>query len=746
VQLTLKGGFTFPVMFAVLAAAIVLAGLFYYRAYGSLRRGQWQLLLGLRIVAIVIVVLLLFRPVFSYQLTYQEKPALVVLIDTSASMSVADGVSGVPRIELARQQVERWYARLAEDFAVHLMQFSDRAMPLHDQSQLATLAANGRSTSLSTALQAAVQQVPKKELEAVILLSDGIHNTARSPLEVASKLGVVVHTVGVGASLRSNVSFRDVQVTGIDCPEQMPIHNKAKITGSVEAIGLRGRPVQVLLEEDGKQIQEAELTLDDVEGSQKVEFEIRPTVKGRHTYTVRVAPLADEKIAQNNQRTAVSMVTEPGIRVLYIEGTTRREYGAISSWFLAKDPDIEFCSMYQTRHNTFVARGNIADLVLKSIPSDEETIRKFDVFILGDLDSSFLRAEVQEMILRRVREGAGLLMIGGYHALGPGGYGGTPLGQAVPLRLGGREIGQITDPYLPQLTPEGVRHPIFANIDGFFPTRAAPPREAGLPELDGCTKVEGASPGATVLATNPLAGDMPVLAVQVLEKGRTAVFCGDTTWKWQQGPRALDQETPFLRYWGQMVRWLAGRSEAVEAKASISAATDKGFYDPEEPARITAVVRDDKGEGTTSATVMAKIQGPSNQLDEVPMVGAPGPGGHYAAAYVPKTAGKYEIVVEAKVGETVLASEKLPIEVGRVNLEFEKLDMDEKTLARIAADAKGRYVHVSVADSLIEQLDKQQRQKTEKKERKLYWPPGLWTLFVAVLTAEWILRRRFQLR
>ncbi|MCR4416055.1 MAG: hypothetical protein NUV77_26875, partial [Thermoguttaceae bacterium] len=82
-QLTLKGGFTFPVMFAVLAGAIALAGVFYRRAYGSLGRGQWQLLLGLRIVAIVIVVLLLFRPVFSYQLTYQEKPAVVFLIDTS---------------------------------------------------------------------------------------------------------------------------------------------------------------------------------------------------------------------------------------------------------------------------------------------------------------------------------------------------------------------------------------------------------------------------------------------------------------------------------------------------------------------------------------------------------------------------------------------------------------------------------------------------------------------------------------
>ena len=48
-------------------------------------------------------------------------------------------------------------------------------------------------------------------------------------------------------------------------------------------------------------------------------------------------------------------------------------------------------------------------------------------------------------------------------------------------------------------------------------------------------------------------------------EGRSAVFCGDTTRKWQQGPRALDQESPFLQFWGQMIRWAAGRASDVEA-------------------------------------------------------------------------------------------------------------------------------------------------------------------------------------
>ena len=89
---------------------------------------------------------------------------------------------------------------------------------------------------------------------------------------------------------------------------------------------------------------------------------------------------------------------------------------------------------------------------------------------------------------------------------------------------------------------------------------------------------------------------------------------------------------------------------------------------------------------------------------------------------------------------------KVPIEVGSANLEFEKLDLDEKTLLDIAAAAGGRYVHLSTADHFIEQLDRHQRKKIVYVEQRLYWPPGLWTLLVAALTTEWILRRRYQLR
>lgn len=748
VTITLAQGYSLYTMLAVAAAAIALAGVFYYHTYGTLSGAKWRLLLALRAAAILLVVLLLFRPVLSYTESVARKSALIFLLDASQSMSISDDASGITRFSQARTQIEKWWNRLQKDFELHLFSFADKATPHKGPEDLVALAPDGQATSLSSALQAAARQETAGPVEAVFLLSDGIHNSARSPIEAASRMNMVCHTVGVGASLRGNPSFRDVQVTGIDCPDRLMLNNLARIKGSIEGVNLAGRVVKAILEEDGQQIGEQELTLDDVEGAQEVAFEFRPGAKGQHRYTVRVAPLPDEKIAENNQRSTVALVVEPGLRVLYIEGTLRAEYGAIVDRFLAKDPDLEFCALVQTRPNVFLKRTNIEGLQFSAIPNDAATISKFDVFVLGDLDASYLKPAVQELILSRVREGGGLLMLGGYHSLGPGGYEGTLIGDALPVRLGGRDIGQNTDAFLPTLTPDGARHPVFANIGDFFPTRQRlEPRRAGLPPLNGCTRIEAAKPGATVLATQGPAEDAPpVLAWQPLGKGRTAVFCGDTTRNWQQGARAFGEESPFTRFWGQMVRALAGRDASVEAAAGITGSADKARYEPEEPIRLSAVVRNQEGQGAAGAHTVAKITLSSGETIEIPLLPQAGPPGHYGGEYDPKAPGLCEIVFEARVGEQTVTSGKLAVEVGRQNLEFEKLDLDEKTLGRIAAETGGRYANIAASDLLIDQLDRALKKKQRRVDRELYWPPLVWTLFVSIVSAEWFLRRKFQLR
>ncbi len=821
-ELVLAQGYSFPFLFAVLVMAMGITAFFYSRTFGTLTRRRFSTLLLLRFLTICTVVLLIVKPTLQYTKEQVQRKSIVFSVDTSASMGISDGAGVVAgtenqegggavalqiRLDQIKDKIKSWSGKLEKDFLLHLIDFSENATNRQEVGEYLSLKAEGKSTSLSWGLVGALsvmdgkKKVPAKEIEAVFLFSDGQHNSARNPLPDAEKLGVPVYSIGVGTGLKSSSSFKDVQVSDIRVPERLTLNNKARITAGVDAVGLEGRLVRVVLEEDTtfasdpsratkketppnepgtaspvsppanepekpgtaapgssnrREIASQELTLDAIEGPQEVVFEFKPEKVGRTLYIARVEPLADEAIKENNERQTAALVVEPGMRVFYLEGTLRPETGAITERFLSKDPDLQFYAMVQTKPNVFQKRTNIDDFELKGLPTDQTTIDSFDVFILGDIDSSYLKPELQQMIVNRVQNGAGLLMLGGYHSLGPGGYAGTPIGKILPVILGDREVGQYSEPFMPKLTPDGVNSHIFANIGDFFPTTAGPGKRTGLPTLDGCTRVLAPNPAATTLATCPgvkVPGpgggevEMPVVTFQPVGSGRTVVFTGDTTRKWQQGPRALGQDSPFMQFWGQMVRFLAGREGPVVREAGVSAAVDKAYYDPQESVTITATVKNADGEGTEKATVTGTIIRPDGQKDEVKLEPIQGTPGKYTASYAPQVIGQQEVKVDAKIdGQTHAAPEKMIIDVGRPNMEFDRLDLNEDLMTKIANASGGRYAHITTADFLIDQLNRDLMKRKVIEQVPLAPPLFFWLVFVVLLTVEWALRRRYHLR
>ncbi len=184
-RLTLEEGYSVWTMPVVAAAAVMLAGVFYRRVLGPLLPSRWRFLLVLRAIAILLVVLLLFRPVLSLERDESRRRELVLLIDSSASMLTADDATGSTRFDRARTRVLDWAGRLKREFAVHVLTFSERAESLDKPVALARLEPTGPSTSLIRALSAAAQAAPRRDIEAIVLFSDGIHNAAGDPVAAA---------------------------------------------------------------------------------------------------------------------------------------------------------------------------------------------------------------------------------------------------------------------------------------------------------------------------------------------------------------------------------------------------------------------------------------------------------------------------------------------------------------------------------------------------------------------------------
>ena len=143
-----------------------------------------------------------------------------------------------------------------------------------------------------------------------------------------------------------------------------------------------------------------------------------------------------------------------------------------------------------------------------------------------------------------VREGGGLLMIGGYFSFagieGKARYHGTPVETALPVRISAFDDRAER--------PEGVRpavsqprHPVLDGVPGDWPP------------LLGYNQVT-AKPAAQVLA---YCGTDPLLAVGSHGVGRSAAFASDCAPHWC--PPSFMDWPGYDPLWANLLRWLAGQ-------------------------------------------------------------------------------------------------------------------------------------------------------------------------------------------
>lgn len=735
--------------------------------YVSMR--TYGVLFALRLVIVAGLVMFLAHPVLSITQQQIEKRKLVFAIDTSASMSARDGANVPTRLDRVKQNLgPRYIEKLKKDFDVAFLSFSGAAVEV-DEDGVAELKPDGKVTSLFEPVARAKSAFPGADIASVVLVSDGIDNSGSDSLKPIIEQGLIVNCVGVGAVSDEREQIKDVAIKYVESPRYATVNNVTEIKAFVESTGIV-RKVNVSLTRDGKELAQAPLLLESARQTQEVTLRFTPDTVGHFEFEVSVPMDPEERIQQNNVYPFSLIVTDPKIKVLYVEGTLRWEYRWLKRNF-DMDPNVELLALVQTRRDVFMKQGGSGAAEIEIFPTDIETLKKFDVMILGDLDSSLFSGRQLEMIEDAVKDGAGLLMIGGEAAFGRGGYAGTPVAKLLPVEMGGRGDKSFKEAFPLQLTAEGKVHPIFQGTLMFFEGRD----KAVLPELGGNNEVLGAKPAAMVLAVNPdkTAHDgkkMVVAAVQQYGNGRTMALTIDTTWRWYMQLRGIGRETPYTKFWGQTIRWLANQEvKEREQKPGITVFTDKRSYEPAEPVRLFARARAEGGLATNDAVLHAIIQTPTESKTPVQLVYVPGTTGEYEATFEPPTPGKYDVEVNASLNQQPLGEKaELDFRVGNPNLEFDQLDLNEPLLKKIAAETGGRYYSLIMLDDMIRSLQGSEKEKRMHRQVSLWDavvmpavdvtrpigflhrfltflakdPQGVFFAFLLLVTVEWTIRKR----
>jgi uncharacterized membrane protein len=758
-------GLMLPVV-AVLCVATV--AVFYREVFHYLGGARVTLLVTLRCLAILVLLALLFRPVLAVMPTGGKNPLLLMLVDASKSMSVQDAKNAPTRYEDIIQTLQAEMPRAEKRFDVKYYVFDSAPHGVDGLDDLLTRQPDGEATNLVLALQEAVARHPNQDIFAVVLMTDGNHNGPGDPIAVAKTLGVPLFTVGAGTEEMRSDRLQDISVAAVDAPEETVANNICKIKAHIASEGLANRTIEVFLKDGPQQLDRQSLVLSDRQRVQTVELSFKPSTTGRKKLTVSVPVDPAELISENNSHDVHLLVTDPQIKVLYVEGAVRPEYKFLRQ-FLGTDPSLELATLIQVRPPMFTAGGTVGGKPLAGFPKTGEDFKSFDVFIIGDLDRSYLSKQQMDLLADSVRSGKGFLMIGGAATLGPGGYAGTAIEQMLPVTVGPRSGDrQEATPFVPRLTAEGRVHPIFAGLAEFFSGAASTTTQSSetttLPPLQGCVVVDAAKPGAAVLAEHPSrqhAGrPLIVLAVQNFGTGRTAAFTADTTWRWYMVRRAMGMQSPYHRFWGQLVRWLAN-SELKEksAEAGVQVQVTKSFYHPGEKVEIVAKVRDEEGQAYNFASVTATVKPPDGKVKELTLARREDRVGVYQVTYEPTLPGEHKVEVTANKQNSLLGKDSIDFTLGRPSAEFEKLSLDADRLAKMAAAGGGDYLKLAGLSDLMVRLTRRYelhahgpRQPAEytlftattnlRRHLKMITAFGL---FVLLVTGEWLLRRRWQL-
>lgn len=595
----------------------LVSALSYLRQVSTTGGGRTAILLTLRLLALALLVPMLFEPVVRYVATIRPERPLFVVVDSSGSMSVPDVQNGPTRIQSVWAALQPQIGKIQKAFAARYFVFDSNCRELASSGALGSMAADGKSTDIVKAVSTVLGQTDRADA-AIVLISDGIDNTSGDVLAAVAASRRAIHTVWVGSQEAQASSIANIAVDSVKADDEMSVGHVAKLGVVIKSTGLASRVVEVKMaqvDQTGKPVGEItskRLVLEPMPQGQVVEMEYKPATVGVQHLAAWVDPVPGERSTVDNRQELQALALDPRIKVLYIEGRARPEYRDLNR-ALQRDANIEAASLLRLQQDRFSASGTVDGQAFKGLPASDEQWGKFDVIILGDVDASFFSTTQQQAIERRVSEGAGLLMMGGQSSFGPGSFAGTPIEKLLPVFVGGTDALQEKTEFVPRLTSEGAAHPAMEGLAEWF-GQGDKPGPKQLPVIRGNVVVPRTKTGATTVLVHqerpgPDGKAQIVLALQQYGKGRSGAFTADTTYLWYLPLRGMGQDSPYNRFWGQVLRWLAGADVRNRQRgAGMEALIAKTVYELGDAITLKAMVRDEKGDATRFANVAVKLR------------------------------------------------------------------------------------------------------------------------------------------
>ena len=760
-------------------------------AYGAYARMNITLaprrrcaLSGLRALTLLLLVLFLFRPVRLLPPKTPSNQPVPILIDVSHSMSLVEA-GGKRRIEHAAEILtKRLLPAVSAQFQPEVFTFGESLAP----GSPTALTAAARRSDLGGALEAVRERYRGRSLPGLIIVSDGGDTSGQDAASLLETGTPPIFTIGVGDA----EPRRDREVLSLTAGEANVENALVDLSVSAVSRGYGTAPIKLRLLANGQPIDTRSVT-PRADGSPIQEtFLVAPDRASPTIFTVEAAEDGDEAVPENNRRSV--LVSPPGRarRLLFVEGAPGFEHSFIKrAW--DGDRSLEVDAAVRKGKNdqgqdTFYLRAPPArgPALVSGFPNDRRALYAYDALVFGNVESDFLTRDQLARTADFVAERGGGLLVFGALSFSRGGFIGTTLEETLPLELSDRRGGlaRTSSPadagaaatlgtpdegpsaYNVIVTREGETHPVMRlGLNRDETVR----RWAAVPPLASTAVLGLARPGAQVLALTgtPDGEEQPLVAVQRYGRGRSMVFTGEASWRWRMRLPASDRTHEI--FWRQVARWLSTGAPDPVSISEIGAAI------PGDILKLDTIVRDADFAPVPDATVTVHVTLPGGARKDLPATPVNAPAGIYRALLRADQGGVYRVTSEARRGigvpnavaatpatgtptaaapappasgaPTVLlgTSDRWTL-VGGADLEMADPRVNEDVLRRLAVASGGRYLREADLSSLPAVLRETSAEAPQPEQQDLWNNSWMLALIIGLLSAEWVLRRRWGMR
>jgi uncharacterized membrane protein len=740
-----QGDFTFAAsrsatLGLVALAALAAAALVTYRGVTTdgPRRDR-VLLVGLRLALIAAITFCLFRPSLVLKAAVPQQNFLGVLIDDSKSMTIADR-DEQPRTAFIQQELGdkgQLLKALSQRFVLRFFRFSSSADRL---AQTADLQYAGTSTHLGQALERARDELSGLPLAGLVMVSDGADTSDASldePLASLKARSIPVFPIGVGQEHFD----RDIQITRVETPRSTLKGTSLAVDVVISQTGYAGTSVPLHVEDDGRIVSSQNVTLPPDGQSTTVRVNFTANDAGPRLFKVRIEPQSGEQVTQNNSRDTLVEVWDRRERVLYMEGEPRFEMKFIRR-AIGDDPNLAVTILQRTAEDKYL-RLDVADAeeVVGGFPKTREELFAYRAIILGSVEAASFSPDQLRMLADFVsKRGGGLLMLGGRRSFAEGGWAGTPVAEVLPVEFTESPRGQKQgEEYVASVSTKPTRAGLSYPVTQLGDTeQASSTKWDGMPSVTTVNPIHSVKPGATVLLSGKTSDrqDQVVLAYQRYGRGKSLAFPVQDSWIWKMDATIAVEDTTHTTFWRKLVRWLVdGVPDPVEVTTSVDR------VEPGESVKLTGEIVDPTFTEVNDAHVVAQIQSPSGKTTEVPLEWTVSKDGEYKGAFVADEPGVYQVKATAERNGASLGSSVMHTRASAGDSEYFDAAMRSSLLNRVAEETGGRFFTPSTASALPEAISYSGRGVTVVEERDLWDMPIILLVILALIGADWGLRR-----